>query len=127
MSTLLRVLLFILYLPVVLVMSLLSEIGIDFDPWPKGKFFVRGDESCAALPLADALRDAGKEAWLAWSKSQVLLLTIDNSIARVLWHGSGDQSPSVEINKGNLQWSDGSRIGMGLDIHEKTHVHNRTA
>lgn len=126
-STALRVLLFVLYLPVALVSSLLSEVGIEFAFWPKGKFFVRGNASCAALPLADALRDAGGEAWLAWSDSQVALLTTGSLSPRVLWHGSGDRSPEVEINKSNLHWSDGSRIGIDLDIQEKTRVHNGTA
>lgn len=116
------VLSFVLMMPVAIVASLLSEIGIDLTASGSRKFLVRGEESASALPFADALRQAPRNAWLTWSRSQVNLLTTDDQGPRVLWRSPDGHRPKVQIAKSKIVWADESRVEFPLSDGERNRV-----
>lgn len=110
--------------PVIVVLGMLDDIGIQFRSRGKAKTTVHGKSpSCAALSLADAVRDAEHELWLTWSRSQVALLgTNSDHRPEVLWQAAHHQRPKLKIAKAKLHWSDESSIDFDLAPAERTRV-----
>lgn len=115
----------VLMLPVAIVASLLSEVGIDPTARRSGKISVHGKGSASALPFADALRDAPRSTWLTWSKSQVALLTMEDHGPRVLWRSADGERPKVQVAKSKIVWDDGSRVEFPLSAGERDRVVQR--
>lgn len=110
----------ILSLPFILVLGPLSDLGIEIFPSKVGcTIRVRGKESCAALPLADAVREAGNVVWLAWSHSQLAVLAADENGPRMLWRGTGQQRPELDLSQPILRWNDSSWVKFNLTPQEQ--------
>ncbi|MBQ6641356.1 MAG: hypothetical protein IJH84_10015 [Saccharopolyspora sp.] len=109
-----------------MIANILLDDSHDLPDHSKNKLTVRGEESCAALSFADAVREAAGDAWLAWSHSQVALLKADDEQGpRVLWRVTGDQRPKLQVVKGNLRWPDDSSVEFTLSAAERTRVTER--
>lgn len=116
----------LLTLPVVVVLGVLDDVGIQVPSRTKGKVTVKGGASCAALPFADAMREAEHEVWLAWSRSQVALLTTkDEQRPAVLWRATGHQRPKLKLTKNTLRWPDESRVDFDLSPAEGARIAER--
>lgn len=114
----------ILTFPVIVVLGMLDDIGIQFRSRDKAKATVHGKSpSCAALSFADAVRDAEHELWLTWSRSQLALLgTNGDHQPEVLWQATRHQRPKLKIAKTKLHWPDGSSADFDLVPAERTRV-----
>lgn len=113
----------LLSLPFILILGPLSDLGINVFPSKIGcTVRVRGKESSAALPLADTMREAGNVVWLAWSHSQLAVLTADEHGPRLLWRGTGQQRPELDLNQPTLRWTDDSWVKFGLAPEERTRI-----
>ncbi|SDP94879.1 hypothetical protein SAMN04487905_11694 [Actinopolyspora xinjiangensis] len=114
----------ILVFPVIVVLGMLEDIGIQFRSRTKSKTTVHGNSpSCAALSFADAVRDAEHELSLAWSRSQVALLCANGDHRpEVLWRATGQQCPKLKITKAKLHWPDESSIDFDLAAAERARV-----
>ncbi|RCW45150.1 hypothetical protein DFQ14_103114 [Halopolyspora algeriensis] len=115
----------ILAFPVIVVLGMLDDIGIQILPRNKAKTTVHGKSpSCVALSFADAVRDAEHDLlWLAWSRSQAVLLgTNGDHRPEVLWRATGHQRPKLKIAKTTLHWPDESRVDFDLAPAERTRL-----
>ncbi|TWG08348.1 hypothetical protein FHU35_11967 [Saccharopolyspora dendranthemae] len=115
----------IVYIPIALVVSYLADAGIQLHSRQTGRVFLRGQRDCSGLLFADAIREAGGNVWLAWSKSQVTLLTIGEHEPQVLWRSPAQQRPALKVAKTNLRWPDGSSVEFSLSSEERTRVVER--
>jgi hypothetical protein len=113
----------ILTFPVIVILGALDDLGIQVPSRNQGKITVHGKASCAALSFADAVRGAEQDVWLAWSRSQVALLTMNGEHRpQVLWRATGHQRPKLKITKATLRWPDESRIDFDLTSAERARI-----
>lgn len=114
----------ILAFPVIVVLGMLDDIGIQFRSRDRAKTTVHGKSlSCAALSFGDAVRDVEHDLWLTWSRSQVALLGKNGDRRpEVLWQASRHQRPKLTIAKGKLHWPDESSIDFDLAPAERTRL-----
>lgn len=111
--------------PFVLLLGMLADLGFPFNFPSRHKIEVRGGESCAALGFADTIRDNDAPLWLAWSRSQVALMTTVKNEQRpkVLWRATTHQRPKVTTKKTpNLRWPDKSRVEFILPESELSRI-----
>lgn len=125
LKTILFVPLSILAVLCALILGVLDNLGISVDFPGRRKIEVRGDESCDALGFADAIRDNEAPLWLAWSRSQMALVTAadDDQRPTLLWRATMRQRPKLTTKRSpNLRWSDGSRIDFTLPESERARI-----
>ncbi len=81
---------------------------------------VSGPPACAALPLADAVRETKEPLCLVWSANHLALVETGLwAPARIAWlTGRGDFS-AFYPTAGVVSWSDGSQIAFSISRHER--------
>ncbi len=114
----------VLAFPVIVVLGMLDDIGIQLPSRKKANSTVNGkNPACAALSFADVVRDTEHDLWLAWSRSQVALLgTSGDRRPEVLWKATGYQRPKLKIAKAKLHWPDESSIDFDLAPAERARI-----
>ncbi|MDI2027403.1 hypothetical protein QFW96_02220 [Saccharopolyspora sp. TS4A08] len=115
----------ILYIPVMLFLSLLAEAGIQLHSRRARQVSVHGDRACTTPSFADAVRASEGSLWLAWSKSQVTLMTTSDHGPQVVWRSSRQDRPELKIAKTTVRWADGSRVEFDLSPEERQRVTER--
>lgn len=93
-----------------------------FDPFELfgRKSKISGPPGCAALPLADAVKEIKEPLCLVWSASQLALVEVGVWVpARIVWlAGRGDFS-AFYPTAGVVSWSDGSQIAFSISRYER--------
>jgi hypothetical protein len=101
-------------LPTLLVLEVLDGVGtVDATSWQFGqpKLAVTGPADSLAAGLADHVRRAERELWLAWSGSRIALVTLDASgRLGVVWQADDAGAHDVRAGSGLIDFADGSAV-----------------
>lgn len=93
-----------------------------FDPFGLfgRKSRVSGPEACAALPLADAVKQAKELLCLVWSANHLALVETGlRAPARIVWQARRGEFATFDPSTGVVSWSDGSRLTFSIPRHER--------
>lgn len=84
---------------------------------------VKGPANCAALLVADAVKNVRQHLWLVWSRSHIALIHADATHRpRTVWSTAGVERPSINLQNRTLSWADGSCLKFDIDRFEATRI-----
>lgn len=114
----------VLALPVVVVLGVLDDLGIQVPQRARksGRVVVKGAEGSEAARLADTLRTAEKSLWICWSQSHVAVVGAETGQPRILWYSADSSRPKIKPLDASLTWSDGATLELSISDQERDHI-----
>jgi len=115
----------VLALPVVVVLGVLDDLGIQVPQRARksGRVVVKGAEGSEAVHLADTLRAAEKSLWICWSQSHVAVVgAAEDGQPRILWYNAGPSRPKIKPLDASLTWPDGATLELSISDAERDHI-----